>query len=235
MGKRVAIMQPYFLPYIGYFHLINSVDEFVIYDNIQYTKRGWINRNRILVNGSDKILTLPLKKDSDYLDVKDRFLADSWDKEKIKMLNQIKSVYKKSPYYNKVLPIINSIFKLPNTNLFEFILGSLHLLNSYLRINTKITISSNINIDHTLKSKDKVIAICKNLNADTYVNAIGGQELYDVQDFKNKGLDLKFIKSPPLNYKQYNNEFVPWLSILDVLMFNRREDITNYLSKYVLI
>ena len=89
MGKKVAIMQPYFLPYVGYFHLIKSVDEFVIYDNIQYTKKGWINRNRILVNNNDKMLTLPLKKDSDYLDVKDRVLADSWDKEKIKMLNQM--------------------------------------------------------------------------------------------------------------------------------------------------
>ena len=235
MGKRVAIMQPYFLPYVGYFHLINSVDEFVIYDNIQYTKKGWINRNRILVNGNDKILTLPLKKDSDYLDVKDRVLADSWDKEKIKMLNQIKSAYKKAPYYDRVFPIISSIFELPNTNLFEFILGSLHLLNSYLRIDTKITISSDVNIDHTLKGRDKVIAICKELNADTYINAIGGQELYDVQDFKDEDLNLQFIKSPPLNYKQYNNEFVPWLSILDVLMFNKRQNITDYLNKYTLI
>jgi len=235
MSKRVAIMQPYFAPYIGYFHLINSVDEFVIYDNIQYTKKGWLNRNRILVNGNDKILTLPLKKDSDYLDVKDRVLAGSWEKDKIKILNLIKSSYKKAPYYNKIFPVISSIFELPNTNLFEFILGSLHLLNSYLKINTKITISSDVNIDHTLKSKDKVIAICKELNANTYINAIGGQELYNVQDFKNEGLNLKFIKSSPLNYKQYNNEFIPWLSILDVLMFNKRQHITDYLNKYTLV
>ena len=228
-------MQPYFLPYIGYFHLINSVDEFVIYDNIQYTKKGWINRNRILVNGNDKILTLPLKKDSDYLNIKDRILADSWDKEKIKMLNQIKASYRKAPYYDRVFPIISSIFELPNTNLFEFILGSLHLLNSYLRIDTKIIVSSKVNIDHTLKGRDKVVAICKKLNASTYINAIGGQELYNVQDFKNEGLNLKFVKSPPLNYKQYNNEFVPWLSVLDVLMFNKRQDITNYLNKYTLV
>jgi|TARA_R110001592_G_scaffold14672_3_gene65390 hypothetical protein len=233
--KSIAIMQPYFLPYIGYFHLINSVDEFVIYDNIQYTKKGWINRNRILVNSNDKIITLPIKKDSDYLDVKDRVLADSWGKEKIKILNLIKSSYKKAPYYNKILPVISSIFALPNNNLFDFILGSLHLLNSYLRIDTKITISSNVNIDHTLKGRDKVVAICKKLNANTYINAIGGQELYNIQDFKNEDLNLKFIKSSPLNYKQYNNEFIPWLSVLDVLMFNKRQDITNYLNKYTLI
>ena len=235
MNKRVAIMQPYFLPYVGYFHLINAVDEFVIYDNIQYTKKGWINRNRILVNGNDRIITLPIKKDSDYLDVKDRFLADAWGKEKFKILNLIKSSYNKAPYFNKVLPVISSILEIPNTNLFEFILDSLHLLNSYLRIETKITISSNINIDHSLRSKDKVIAICKKLNANIYVNAIGGVDLYDVKDFKKEGLDLKFCKSPPLNYKQFNNEFVPWLSVLDVLMFNKRQDITDYLNKYTLI
>ena len=180
MGKKVAIMQPYFLPYVGYFHLIKSVDEFVIYDNIQYTKKGWINRNRILDNNNDKMLTLPLKKDSDYLDVKDRVLADSWDKEKIKILNQIRGAYKKSPYYNEVFPIIDSIFKISNNNLFEFILESLYILTSYLKIDTKIITSSNIDIDHELKSKNKVVAICKQLNASTYINAIGGKKLYNV-------------------------------------------------------
>ena len=232
---KVAIMQPYFLPYIGYFHLINSVDEFVIYDNIQYTKKGWINRNKILVNSSDKIITLPIKKDSDYLDIKERVLANIWEQEKIKMLNLIKSSYKKSPYFNKVYPVISSIFEVPNTNLFEFLLNSLHLLNSYLKIKTKITISSDINIDHSLKSTDKVIAICKEFNTTTYINAIGGQKLYNVKDFKNEGIDLKFIKSSPLTYKQYDNEFIPWLSIIDVLMFNKKQDIIKQLNNYTLI
>jgi hypothetical protein len=232
---KVAIMQPYFFPYIGYFQLINSVDKFIIYDNIQYTKKGWINRNKILVNSSDKIITLPIKKDSDYLDIKERVLANIWEQEKIKMLNLIKSSYKKSPYFNKVYPVISSIFEVPNTNLFEFLLNSLHLLNSYLKIKTKITISSDINIDHSLKSTDKVIAICKEFNTNTYINAIGGQKLYNVKDFKNEGIDLKFIKSSPLTYKQYDNEFIPWLSIIDVLMFNKKQDIIKQLNNYTLI
>jgi hypothetical protein len=232
---KIAIMQPYFFPYIGYFQLINSVDKFIIYDNIQYTKKGWINRNKILVNSSDKIITLPIKKDSDYLDIKERVLANIWEQEKIKMLNLIKSSYKKSPYFNKVYPVISSIFEVPNTNLFEFLLNSLHLLNSYLKIKTKITISSDINIDHSLKSTDKVIAICKEFNTNTYINAIGGQKLYNVKDFKNEGIDLKFIKSSPLTYKQYDNEFIPWLSIIDVLMFNKKQDIIKQLNNYTLI
>lgn len=235
MGKKVAIMQPYFFPYIGYFHLINSVDEFIIYDNIQYTKRGWINRNRILNNGNDKIITLPLKKSSDYLNVIDKVISDNWGNERKKIINLLKSSYVKSPYFDKIFPIIESCLYYPDQNLFNFILNSLHKICSYLEIDTKITKSSLINIDHNLKSQDKVVAICKKLNADTYVNAIGGQELYNIQDFNNKNLDLKFIKSSPLNYKQHKNEFIPWLSIIDVLMFNKKSDIIKYLTQYTLI
>ena len=159
MNKKAAIMQPYFFPYMGYFHLLNSVDEFIIYDNIQYTKKGWINRNRILVNGKDKLISLPLKKDSDYLNVVDRKLSDNWDREKIKLLNLIKSSYKRSPQYSTVFPIIEKCIQFPDNNLFNFILNSLTQLNLFLEIDTKVTISSTINIDHTLKSKDKFIFI----------------------------------------------------------------------------
>lgn len=235
MEKRVATMQPYFLPYIGYFHLINSVDEFVIYDNIQYTKKGWINRNRILVNGSAKTITLPLKRDSDYLDVGDRYLSNSWEQDREKLLNIIKQNYQKSPYFDTVYPLIQECINVSETNLFKFILNTLNKLNSYLDISTKITTSSTLNIDHSLKSQSKVIAICKELNASTYINAIGGQGLYKVQDFKDEGLALKFVKSPPLLYKQYKNEFIPWLSVLDVVMFNEKQAIINYTNDYTLI
>tara|TARA_R110000851_G_scaffold86538_5_gene187926 strand:+ start:1315 stop:2025 length:711 start_codon:yes stop_codon:yes gene_type:complete len=236
MGKKVAIMQPYFFPYIGYFHLIKSVDEFVIYDNIQYTKKGWINRNRILSNGEDKILTIPIKKDSDYLNIQDRIIADSWSKDKNKLLNTINNSYKKSPQFNNIFPIVHECLSSLEVNLFKFILNSLTILNSYLEIKTKIITSSDISIDHSLKSQDKVMAICKNLKATTYVNAIGGQELYNVEDFSNKDIKLKFVKSNPLVYKQYKNEFIPWLSILDVLFFNDKKDIIKYLNnEYSLI
>jgi len=235
MGKKVAIMQPYFLPYVGYFHLINSVDEFIIYDNIKYTKKGWINRNRILVDGKDRLLTLPLKKDSDYLNVVDRKLTDSWPLEKVKILNQIKGAYNKAPYYHNAFPVLKACMEAPSENLFDFIFTSLRLLNSYLRIHTKIRVSSSIDINHNLKSQDKGIAICKELKADTYINAVGGQELYNKKDFKTEGLNLNFVKSPKLEYKQYKNEFVPWLSIVDVMMFNKRTEITNYLNNYTLI
>jgi hypothetical protein len=232
---KLAIMQPYFMPYIGYFQLINSVDKFVIYDNIQYTKKGWINRNRILVNEKDQLITLPIKKDSDYLNVVERELSESWGKDKNKMLNVIKSSYNKAPYFQETFELISKCLNNPEVNLFRFIYDSIVLINAHLEIKTPIIISSEVNIDHTLKSQDKVLSLCKEQNADVYINSIGGIELYDKEVFKQNNIKLNFIKSNPIQYKQFNNEFVSWLSIIDVMMFNSKEQIKEYLNSYTLI
>ena len=231
----VGIMQPYFMPYIGYFHLINSVDEFVIYDNIQYTKKGFINRNRILSNGKDRVISLPLKHASDYLNVVDRELSASWEKDKNKLLNTNKTSYSKSPYFEESYNLISKCLNNPEVNLFRFIYDSIILINEYLDIKTKIIISSTIDIDHTLKSQNKVLAICKERNATQYINSIGGVKLYDKETFKQNEIELNFIKSNLIQYKQFNNEFIPWLSIIDVLMFNSKEQINKYLNEYTLI
>ena len=232
---RLAIMQPYFMPYIGYFQLINSVDEFIIYDNIQYTKKGWINRNRILVNGNDQLITLPIKKDSDYLDVVDRSLSESWHRDKNKILNTIKSCYNKSPFFKETYTLIEQCLDVSDMNLFQFIYQTILILNDFLDIKTKMIISSDINIDHSLKSQDKVLALCKARNADMYINSIGGMELYDKTTFKQNDIELNFIKTNSIRYKQFNHEFIPWLSIIDVLMFNSKETVQQYLKEYSLV
>ena len=235
MGKKIGIMQPYFFPYIGYFQLINSVDEFIIYDNIQYTKKGWINRNRILVNNQDQLFTLPIKKDSDYLNVVERELSDSWEKDKNKILNTIKSSYSKAPYFQETIELISKCLNNSENNLFKFIYDSIILINDYLEIKTSIVISSTIDINHTLKSQDKVLSLCKASNASTYINAIGGQTLYNKDIFNTHNIKLQFIKSDMIQYSQFNNKFIPWLSIIDVMMFNSVEDIKKYLNSYTLI
>jgi hypothetical protein len=232
---KVAIMQPYFFPYIGYFQLINSVDKFIIYDNIQYTKKGWINRNRILVNKKDQLITLPIKKDSDYLNVVERELSKSWEIDKNKMLNVIKSSYNKAPYFQDTFELISKCLNNPETNLFKFIYDSIVSINNYLEIKTPIIISSTVDMDHTLKSQDKVLSLCKKQNADIYINSIGGVELYDKETFKKNNIELNFIKSNPIQYKQFNNEFTSWLSIIDVMMFNSKQQIKEYLNNYTLI
>ncbi|HMM02870.1 MULTISPECIES: WbqC family protein [unclassified Dysgonomonas] len=230
---KLGIMQPYFLPYIGYFQLLNAVDKYVIYDNIQYTKKGWINRNRILQNGKDLMITIPLEKDSDYLDIKDRCLSVGFDKKKL--LNQTRESYRKAPYFDMLMPLIERIVNYDDTNLFHYIDNSIREICKYLDIKTEIIISSTLDIDHSLKGQDKVIAICKELKATDYYNAIGGQELYSPEEFKKENINLYFISSNPIEYKQFANEFVPWLSILDVMMFNSLENIHKILDNYKLI
>lgn len=227
---KLAIMQPYFFPYVGYFQLINAVDEFVIYNNIEFTKKGWINRNRILVNGKDVIISLPLKKDSDFLNVNERFLANTWDLERKKMLNKISEAYRKAPYYKDVIILIEKCLLYNDTNLFNFIFNSIKIINDFLLINTKISISSSIDIDHKLKSVEKVIAICKKLNASTYVNPPGGIDLYNFEQFKLNKINLIFHNINIFTYDQFNNNFIPSLSIIDVLMFNDKEKIINILN-----
>ena len=229
-------MQPYFCPYIGYFQLMNSVDKFILYDNVEYTKKGWINRNRILVNGKDEYISIPLEKASDYLKINERYLAKNWKNEREKILNKIKNNYLKSPFFNNVFPIIKDFIMCDDENLFNFILYSIEAITTYLEIKTKIIISSSIDIDHQLKSENKVIALCKSQNASTYINAIGGVNLYNKENFSNENINLQFIKSNEIIYQQFENNFVPWLSIIDVMMFNSKNQIKNHLeNSFVLI
>jgi hypothetical protein len=215
---KLAIMQPYFLPYVGYFQLISSVDQFIIYDNIKYTKKSWINRNRMLLNSTDTMFSLPLKKGSDSLTVVERELATEFDR--IKLLNQIKGAYGRSPYFKSTFTMLENIVCFEQSNLFHYIHNSIVRLCEYLGIQTQIVISSGIAIDHNLKSQDKVLALCQASGATTYINPIGGLELYSKEDFSASGVTLQFIKSRPFEYPQFGATFLPWLSIVDVLMFN---------------
>lgn len=228
---RVGIMQPYFFPYIGYFQLINAVDLFVVYDNIQYTKKGWINRNRMLQNGKDVLFSIPLKKDSDYLDVRERELSADFNRQKL--LSQIKGAYQRAPYFAQTFSLIEDVMKFEDSNLFNFLLNSIVRTCEYMGISTEIKKSSDIVMDHSLKNQDRVIALCRVSGANTYVNAIGGIELYSKEAFLEKGIGLKFMQPKPFEYAQFGKEFLPWLSIIDVLMFNSADEIracitTNY-------
>jgi WbqC-like protein family len=217
----LGIMQPYFLPYIGYFQLIAAVDRFVVYDRIKYTKKGWINRNRMLVNGADAMFSLPLKKDHDHLDVVDRELSADFSRERL--CQQIRGAYAKAPQFATTMALIESIVQHADNNLFRYIHHSLMALCRHLGITTEIRVSSTVPVPGEVKGQDKVLALCDALGASTYRNAIGGTELYRAQDFESAGIRLEFVKARPWDYPQFGQEFVPWLSILDVLMFNPLE------------
>lgn len=230
-----GIMQPYFLPYLGYWQLLNHVDQYIVYDNIQFSKRGWFIKNNFLMNGVAKPFSLPLKKDSDYLNVDQRMMSPEREKAAQKILEQIKSAYAKAPYFKEVYSVLQECFLSKEDNLFEFLTNSITVIKDYLNITTNIIVSSSIEIDHDLKGKDKVLSLCKAVNTTKYVNPIGGVELYDKEEFKNEGVELGFIKMDTIEYPQFKNNFVPNLSIIDVIMFNTKEEIKTLLDKFSIV
>lgn len=232
--KSIGIMQPYFFPYIGYYQLMNEVDEFVVYDQIQFTKKGWIHRNRFLSNGAPAYFSLAIAKDSDYKDVVERTISPSFDKGKL--LRQLQGSYRKAPQYHVVFPLLEQVVMHDDDNLFGFLLNSLEVTKTYLGISTPLVVSSSIHADHSLKGKDRVIDMVKASGGDKYINPIGGVELYDKDEFANNNIALSFIKPSLIPYPQFKGEFIPALSILDVMMFNSKEEIQeNHFPSFSLV
>ncbi|HMI06343.1 MAG TPA: WbqC family protein [Flavobacterium sp.] len=229
---KAAIMQPYLMPYIGYFQLINSVDVFVVYDDVNFIKKGWVNRNNILVNGKAHLFSAALKDASQNKRINEIELDTVWKKD---FLKTISLSYKKAPFFETVFPVLENIINHEEKNLARFITNSLREICHYLSIETKILVSSEIEKDNNLKGSDKIIEICKRIGARQYTNAIGGMELYDAKTFENDGIWLHFIKSKPIVYAQFKNEFIPWLSIIDVMLFNSPSEIKKMLDQYELL
>ena len=230
----IGIMQPYFFPYIGYWQLLNAVEKYVIYDDVNFIKGGWINRNRILIGKETKYFNVQMVGASPYKLINEINVNND---EKIvdKNLRIIEAAYKIAPYYDSVYPIIQKILKSGKENLAEYITESIKEICNYLDITTELIISSDLQKDNSLRGQEKVLTICNLLNATEYYNAVGGQELYSFSDFRQRGIKLKFLKSNPIVYKQFGEEFQENLSILDVMMFNSKEQIKEYLKDYKLI
>lgn len=231
---KLGIMQPYFFPYIGYWQLINAVDKYVIFDDVNFIKRGWINRNRILMNGEEKMINVQMHRASQnkLINEVEVLFSESYNK---KNLRTLESCYKKAPYSSNVFPLINNIITQDEKNLAKYLENSIRQICKYLSINAELIVSSSIKKNNNLKGKDKILEICKILGADEYYNAIGGKELYSYDEFLFQGIKLRFLKTGNIEYKQFNNKFVPNLSIIDVMMFNSVGDINKLLEKYELL
>lgn len=228
-------MQPYLFPYIGYFQLINSVDIFVIYDDVQFIKGGWINRNRFLINNKETLFTFGLRKSSTFTNINNKFFSCNFQKEKIRFIHTIEQHYKKAPFFNSVIALLKEIMDYQQDNLVEFIYFSLKKICEYLDIDTPLVYSSNINKNENLTGEERIIEINKTLHSSSYINPIGGVELYSKSLFMQEGIDLFFLRSKPIQYKQFNSDFIPWLSIIDVLMFNSKDTVKTFLTEYELI
>jgi len=224
-------MQPYLFPYIGYWQLINAVDTFVIYDDVNFIKQGYINRNNILQKQRAHLFTLQLIGASPNKKINDIKIGGNSNK----LLRTIKQNYSKAPFYKDVFPVLEEILNNEEKELSKFLGFSLVKIAKYLNIDTKFLYSSDIKNDKTFKAQDRLIEISMILNATSYLNLIGGIELYDKEVFFQNNINLSFLKSSKISYKQFNNEFVPNLSIIDILMFNDKDYVKNMLTMNQLI
>ena len=233
-NMKLGIMQPYFMPYIGYWQLLNAVDTYVIYDDVNYINRGWINRNRILIDGKPAYFNIPMLKASQNKLINE--IEVNHDRKLLeKNLKTVEMAYKKAPYFKEVFPLVDVIMNSKEKDLSAFITNSLKVICHYLKIETEFLISSKLKKNNDLKGQDKILEICSILQATEYYNAIGGQELYSYDRFSEKGIQLKFLKPNPIEYIQFKNKFQPNLSILDVMMFNSVTEIKELLREYTLI
>jgi len=231
---KLGIMQPYFLPYIGCWQLLNAVDQYVVYDDVNFIKGGWINRNRLLQNGSPAYFNVPMVGASSFKKINE-ISINRTPQVLGKPLKTIEQNYRKAPMFEGVFPLMEEIFRFETESLSEFLFHSIVSVCAFLGIHTEIILSSELAKNNDLKGQDKVLEICRLLRATEYFNAIGGQALYSKSDFVRAGVTLRFVRTEAIEYSQMQPVFVPNLSILDVMMFNTPATIASFLQRYTLV
>nr|VFJ62043.1 MAG: WbqC-like protein family protein [Candidatus Kentron sp. DK] len=228
---KLAIMQPYFFPYIGYFQLIHAADVFVVYDDVNFIKGSWINRNYILSQGQKTRITLQLQGASSTRKIKDVRLGDN----RKKLLKSIQQNYARAPQYSVVMPLIEEVITFDEPNLAKYLEYGIREVGAYLGLSKRWVISSHLQKDSALRGQDKVLAICRELGADHYINLPGGAGLYARNRFEQENIQLSFIAPQIIEYRQFGNKFEPYLSIIDIIMFNDRARCNQLLNGYVLV
>ena len=228
---RVASMQPYLFPYLGYYQLAASVDHWVFADDYMFIKQGYIHRNSILVNGKPYRFTIPIKDKSSFRMINDHYAIPPFDP----ILKIIADAYATAPCFSRVFPMVASVLDGRETNIARMAGASLHAVFDHLGIGIQAGWSSTFRGHKHLKGQDRVLAICETLGASEYVNPIGGLELYDEADFATRGIRLLFHRMRPVSYRQGDLPFVPNLSMIDVLMHNGPDGVRRLLRECDLI
>jgi hypothetical protein len=231
---KLAIMQPYLFPYIGYFQLVNAVEKFVFYDDVQFIKGGWINRNYILEKGERKLLfTLHLHGASSNKRINEIRVKDNSKK----VIKTIRQNYSTAPFFDLTFPIIEKVISSASKRplISEIASSSVCEVSNYLGIKTIFTNSSD-SYPETLRlgRLKRLTTICSIENAVIYANPHGGKDLYTKGEFKESGIELNFIKTNNIQYNQFNNKFIPNLSIIDILMFNSPLQVIDLLNNFEL-
>ena len=238
MMKKLACHQTYFFPYIGYFSVLNRADIFVHADSFQYIRKGWVNRNRIIgENGEVKYIGVPVKKAVRETPANEIEIDYSQDWEK-KLIDQLGYYKKKAPYYSRVLELLGDVFSTKYSNIAQLAISSTESVMDYLGIEKEIHLLSELDMSayDNIEADEWGLRICQAFDGvDTYVNAPGGKEFFDVTKYENAGIKIEFLKNRLKPYIQRNGQFIPGLSVLDVMMFNTPEEIKQMLEDYEII
>jgi len=227
---KLAVMQPYLFPYPGYFQLIRAADVFVVYDDVNYIKGGWINRNNILIQGRSRWITLAVSGASPNRQINQVEVGGNGEK----LPGSIYHAYTKAPQFKAVFPLLESVLQQEETNLAVYLEYGLRLVCDYLDLHPEWHVSSGLDDNKTLRGQDRIIDLCEVLGASHYINLSGGKQLYDREDFNERDIRLSFIESRPLEYQQFTGEYVPDLSIIDLMMFNSKDQCKRLLEGYTL-
>lgn len=232
--KKIAIMQPYFLPYIGYFQIVAAVDIFVFYDDVNFIKGGWINRNKIIINDEPNFITVPVQNASSNKLIRDTYVKKN-QRQFLLLEKKIEQRYKKAPYFASVFPLIQNILKGEFMTISELSISSIKTISNYLCIPTEFVISSEKFSDtKDFRRSERLAKICQELSAITYINAIGGRHLYDKNEFEERGIKLQFLK--PEGFNDHNLQSSMYnMSILHILMYKSIREVKELLGLYELI
>ena len=220
---KVAVMQPYAFPYFGYLQLMKCVDHFVFMDDVTFIKKGFMNRNKIISNGEEQLFTIPVLKISQNKKINEHYVGSGWS---TKLIKSIEHNYQKSPYFEEysvhLFPLIK---ELEDKKFSDACVLIFETIADILNITSKWHLSSSFRVEH-LKAEQKIITICNELDADMYINPIGGLSLDFYTQEVFDPIQLRFIK---------RQDSLPSTSVIDLLFRFGSEELRNNIDKYELI
>jgi hypothetical protein len=228
---RTVVMQPYFFPYLGYFQLLAVADVFVVFEDVHFIKKGWIHRNRILVDGAPKLFTVPLAGASQNRRIHELEVHDGerWGRA---FLASLQGAYARAPHYRSAIEVVRE--SLPGagpTLVADLAVRSVRNVAEYVGLSLPPLRSSRDFGNAELKGQARIIDICRRVGARTYVNPASGERLYQLEAFEDAGMELHFLAPELEVYRQFGGEFVPYLSVIDVLMFNPPERVGEWMRR----
>lgn len=230
MSKTIAIHQPETMPWAGYINKMMLADEFVVLDSVQFKKNNYQNRNRIIHEGKPKWVTCPVElRGRLQSTIMDTRLAETvdWRARNIKV---IMDAYKDSKYYEDHIYALQMLFSMPYDTISKLNMSIIDYIRTELDITTPLVYASTLDI--TSSKSELVLDICKERGASVYLSGAGGRDYLDTEIFEEAGIEILYQEfEPNIEYKQRTPEFIPFMSTIDLLMNNSKEDSIEYLTK----